>query len=335
MKKTSIIATVLISAAFLIWFYQQPTADTSSPDGLTEKIENILSPASTDTSDIQATPSVENSSTTALEPVNDTNEIPIATALPTEPTTHINAWQVGTEPLSDKDYYRIADALRNDPDFLAAMMLEFRGETDSRRLKVLAALLSEVEDASITTLAADMAASGNTTSEMAALTLLGKIQHRNPDARQIIMEAISTRTEESVLVAAINAMGIVSKETSLEQKTDVINRVSPLTQHKQAAVRRQSYTILFRWAADVDYLLPQLRTGLQDSDPSVRRITALSFAEFPQPDEATKLELFSMLNNIDETTRNRKAAASALNQLSLAADEKTYIKAIVKKLRGR
>lgn len=269
-----------------------------------------------------------------LQPNTEAPETSTQNSKAIQPVT-LNAWDVGKGPLNDELYYRIAEKLKTDPQFLAALLSEFQGETDTKRLKKLAALLSESKDESVRSVAIEMLASGIQTSETAALSLLGKIQHRDPEAQQAILQVIRSRSDSPTLVSALNALGVANRALAPELKADIVNHISPLTQHHEPTVRRHSFNLLFRWAADTEHLLPQLRLGLRDPDPRVRRSTALGFAASPQNDEETKQELFRLLFDQNETARNRKAAASALKKWPLLSHELAQVKLILDELRGQ
>lgn len=245
----------------------------------------------------------------------------------------IKYWEVGHAAPSDEEFYRLAALLRNDPEFFAQIAQEFQSETDPVRLERLAFLLGEAGGTALTDIASQMVFSGNIESEKAALSLLSRTQEKDPAARDLILQVMSSRHDQSVLIAALNAMAQETTDISDDEKQNIANHISPLTQHSDPSVRRHSYTMLFRWASDLDHLRPQLMAGLRDPDPRVRRSTAFGFMDYPQMDQVTKLELFSMLNNSDETTRNRKVAASTLRKFPLATDELSHINATLDALR--
>lgn len=338
MNKWLVVALLLIASAVLLWL-SRPAQQQNEQSASSTTLSKILSPVQTppEQAPTAAEPSAEaqskvaNSKAAADTPTPDTTSAQPGAAA----AAGIHPWQVGLSSLSDDDYYRFVDYLKMDPEFLAAVMTEFQGESDAARSRKLAAMLGEVHDPAVRLLAESMVASGNTQTEIAALDLLGNIQQHDPLARQLVLQVIGSRTEEPVLIAALNAMAEAERDIDLAQKVEIANRISPLVQHSEATVRRHSYALLFRWAAELDHLLPQLRQGLSDPDAAVRRSTAFGFADFPQNDEASKQALFSMLNNADEIPRNRKAAASALNRLPLASDETAHIKAMLKQIAAR
>lgn len=331
------IAAIAVVAVAL-WFTQLEKKSTSAQSLSNDPVQElkIYAPDSDLTEDIEVTDSASSTNSqiiTATEPTKATDSVSDnATQVTVE---NLHAWEVAQEPMLDEEYYRVVEILKSNPDFLLAVIAEFQGESDLRRLAKLAELLGEVEDPAITTTAIDMLASGNASSKKAAFKLLGNIQHRDINAQQAILQSISSSTDAPMLVSALNALSVADRSIPIDRRTDITNRITPLIQHGDSDVRRHGYITLFRWAADMEHLLPQLTTGLRDSDEQIRRITALSFAEFPQTDEQIKLELFTMLNNLAESNRNRKAAASALKKLDLAADEVAHINAVSKKIKGR
>lgn len=331
--------TAIAVVAVALWFTQlekQPNLAQSPSNEPVQELK-IYVPESDLTEDIEVTDSASSANSqiiTATEPTKAPESISDNVTQVTM-VESLHAWEVAQEPMLDEEYYRIVEILNSNPDFLMAVIAEFQGESDLRRLAKLAELLGEVENPEITTTAINMLASGNASSKKAAFKLLGNIQHRDINAQQAILQSISSSTNAVMLVSALNALSVADRSIAINRRTDITNRITPLIQHEDTDVRRHGYITLFRWAADMEQLLPRLTTGLRDSDEQIRRITALSFAEFPQADEQIKLELFTMLNNPAESDRNRNAAASALKRLDLAADEVAHINAVLKKIKGR
>lgn len=229
---------------------------------------------------------------------------------------------------SDPEFYRLVELLKQDPDYFDEMVQELMRETDALRLKWLAYLLAETRDARLTHIAAQMLSAGRIESSIAALTLLRRTQQHSEAARQLVLQTISHQTEAPLLVAAINALSRVGTNASTKHRQQVASHLLPLLTHQEASVRRASYSTLLRWSNGSVDIAPQLAAGLSDPDAKVRRSTAFGLIRNPHLDQATKLALFSMLNDTEEPLRNRKAAAMALIRFGLNSDENAHVEAL-------
>lgn len=243
-------------------------------------------------------------------------------------------WEVAKTTPSDEEFYRVVELMRNDPSFLAGILQEFQSENNPKRLRWLAFMLGDLKDhPELTALAGQMLFSGVETSETAALVLLGRIQKRDPTARDLVLQALGSRQEPEFLIPAMNAIALPSTDISLAQKQQIINQLSPLTQHNHAIVRSHSYSLLFRWVSEEPYMAQQLSDGLRDSNAKVRRSTIVGFIEHPQKDEVIKLRLMDILNDTEESKQNRNLAGRALNKLALNQDEIAHVRAMTRAMR--
>lgn len=247
---------------------------------------------------------------------------------------YLEPWDVAKTTPSDEEFYSIVEHMRQNPNFLAGVMQEFQSETDPKRLKWLAFMLGELRDKpELTALAGQMLFSGNEQSANSALALLSRLQKHDPAARDYILQSLSTSNKPSVLISSMNALSRAASDASYTQKQQVLQELTPLTQHPQASVRRNSYDLLFRWVSDTPYISQQLILGLNDQNPKVRRSIAIGFIDHPLPSPSVKLALMDMLNNQQELARNRILAARALRKNKLNQDEKRHVDAILKTLR--
>ncbi len=246
----------------------------------------------------------------------------------------IEPWEVATTRPSDEEFYQIVEHMRQNPNFLAGVMHEFQSETDPERLKWLAFMLGDLRDKpELTALAGQMLFSGDKQSTMSALALLSRLQKSDPAARDLVLQSLSASQDTEVLGASMNALARATSEVSYSQKQQLLQQLSPLTQHPDVLLRRRSYALLFRWVSDEPHLNQQLIAGLVDQDAKVRRSTVIGFIDNPQSDINVKLALMDMLNNTQELERNRKLAAGALKKLELKPDEEKHINAILKSFR--
>lgn len=324
------VITTLGLAAAALYLFQAPAPILSSDNTPIKNpyiAEPIVEPsvaATTDTS----TPDVSIAESKQPDGLSEELEAPNVQGIFIEP------WEVAKTTPSDAEFYRIVEHMRQDSNFLAGVMQEFQSETDPKRLKWLAFMLGDLRDKpELTALAGQMLFSGNTQSTLSALALLSRLQESDPAARDLVLQSLSASQDPSVLTASMNALARATSEVSYTQKQQILQQLSPLTTHPEAAVRRRSYDLLFRWASDSPYISQQLSMGLSDQDARVRRSTAIGFIDHPQADTHVKLALMDMLNSSQELDRNRNLAARALHKMELDQDEKSHINAVLKSIR--
>ena len=324
------VITTLSLAAAALYLFQAPAPILSSDNTPIKNpyiAEPIVEPsvaATTDTS----TPDVSIAESKQPDGLLEELEAPNVQGIFIEP------WEVAKTTPSDAEFYRIVEHMRQDSNFLAGVMQEFQSETDPKRLKWLAFMLGDLRDKpELTALAGQMLFSGNNQSTISALALLSRLQESDPAARDLVLQSLSASQDPSVLTASMNALARATSEVSYTQKQQILQQLSPLTTHPEAAVRRRSYDLLFRWASDSPYISQQLSMGLSDQDARVRRSTAIGFIDHPQADTHVKLALMDMLNSSQELDRNRNLAARALHKMELDQDEKSHISAVLKSIR--
>ena len=324
------VITTLSLAAAALYLFQAPAPILSSDNTPIKNpyiAEPIVEPsvaATTDTS----TPDISIAESKQPDGLLEELEAPNVQGIFIEP------WEVAKTTPSDAEFYRIVEHMRQDSNFLAGVMQEFQSETDPKRLKWLAFMLGDLRDKpELTALAGQMLFSGNTQSTISALALLSRLQESDPAARDLVLQSLSASQDPSVLTASMNALARATSEVSYTQKQQILQQLSPLTTHPEAAVRRRSYDLLFRWASDSPYISQQLSMGLSDQDARVRRSTAIGFIDHPQADTHVKLALMDMLNSSQELDRNRNLAARALHKMELDQDEKSHINAVLKSIR--
>ncbi|MGB0865453.1 MAG: hypothetical protein ACPGSC_03030 [Granulosicoccaceae bacterium] len=240
-------------------------------------------------------------------------------------------WDLAKTRPSDEAFYRIVDRMDQDSNYLAGVMQEFQSETDPNRLKWLAFMMGDLRDKpEITNLAGQMLFSGNEQSAHSALFLLSRLQQHDPAARGLVLQSLGASQEPTTIIASMNALGRVAKEISYSQKEQLLQQLTPLTQHNDTSVRRRSYELLFRWLSSDPFIHRTLSTGLKDSDHKVRRSTLIGFIDHPRSEVSVKLALMDVLNNTQEREQNRKLAQRALFKMELEPDERSHVQAIAK-----
>jgi DNA-binding response OmpR family regulator len=245
----------------------------------------------------------------------------------------IAAYEIARTAISDAEFERLAQLLRNDPALFQNLLEEFRLEVDAERLSRLTLLLAEVGGDELTLLASDMVYSGDNTSQLAGLELLRRIQADDPAARDIIITMLSGETNTDTLVAALNAVstpGIANPA----QTQSLVDQVKPLASHENVQVRRNSLTILSRWANDAS-VTPQLRAGLADTDPGIRSTATYAFVDYPFVTHEVKRDLLAVLENGEESRRIRSGAMLALQSMELDTQQQSRLERAIRQLNTR
>lgn len=245
----------------------------------------------------------------------------------------IAAYEIARSAISDAEFERLAQLLRSDPALFHNLLEEFRLEVDAERLSRLTLLLAEVGGGELTLLASDMVYSGDATSQLAGLELLRRIQADDPAARDIIITLLSGETNADTLVATLNAVSTPGVADPAQTRS-LVDQVKPLASHENVQVRRNSLTILSRWASDAS-VTPQLRAGLADSDSGIRSTATYAFVDYPFVTHEVKLDLLGVLENAEENRRIRSGALLALQSMELDAQQQSRLETAIRQFNTR
>lgn len=326
-----LLATVVATAVagFFIWLFIQN--NTISPNSLsTSEYANTVDTAETPVQELtpanpqQATSPVESQvkhteSANGPEPATD-KAVPLVEAIEApaiaEQAEQTAAYDIAQNPLTESSIKNLLNELRKDDALLSAVIDELRVESDPKRKKRLTLLLGELGGTQVMQFASELIYSGSGAAQMDGLNLLTKIQDSDPAAQEIVVDFLSSETESTVLVSAMNVLAMPGANADT-LRTSVVNQLTPLTYSESPAVRRQSLSILSRWS-QASETAPLLLAGLKDPDSEVRQAAAYASARNEHLGEEGVQALFAILENKEESVPNRRAAARALNSLSLA-----------------
>ena len=327
--------TLIAAAGFGLFWQQSRQGNTSLPVTLTDDrvlagsvATDVLpqhgnspdsSPFDTQPSDVVAanpTPVALNQAAAAL---SSESENPQQASTIDGSSSGLNVYDIARQGMSDEQIVELVAALRGDPVLLQNLMEEFRAETDAERLAWLALILGETGGSELTNLAAELAYSGDPGSQAAGLSLLGHLQPSDAEARNVIINLLSSETDPAVLKNVLNAVAIPGF-ASIDQEQALIDQLLPLASHQQAAVRSHSLAILSRWSSD-EALAPLLQAGLLDNDQLVRTTAVFAIADHPQVSTDFRNDLFSVVENVDEVRRMREGALLALKKSDLSEQE--------------
>lgn len=228
-------------------------------------------------------------------------------------------YQIGNTPINDTDFKRLTKLLKDKPDVMRQLTLEFRANTDPEKTKRLAQLLGQFDDPLVTDVGVELVMSGHVESQMSGLALLGWQQPHNQRARQAVADLLSIETDPKLLVAGLDAMANPARSDEAEQR-DLLDRFSRLANNPDPAVRSHSMAVISSWARDtnVNHVLLQ---GLHDSDPMVRETATFAILKVRHLSDDLKYDLLAKIENPEESKRTREAALYALQRFDLSDDE--------------
>lgn len=260
----------------------------------------------------------ESSSETAL-PLSTTG----GTATPVQADAPLPSWDAS---LSEADLAVVVSRLTSDPALLAQLIDEFRQESDPVRKAKLAALLGELGGDDVTLLASELIYSGNEAERTLGLNLLQAVQPGNDQARSIVFGMLATEVAPDVLVETMTAL---SQPGTVDEvnRAYMADQVAWLSTHDDVSVRGISLDILARWSTDgrhTDVFL----NALDDESASVRSSAAYSLVGSESSSSTVVARLFVTLEDDSEFTSVRRAAALALNSMSLSALQQERLKVL-------
>lgn len=236
------------------------------------------------------------------------------------------AQSLARDYVDDETLIKNAEALRNDPELLAAVLDEFLAETDEERLGRLGLLLGQLDDPSLVGVAETMVFSGNPASADAGLDLLRDISADVPAARTVALDVLSSTQDPNLLVGATNIIASVGLNDS-DIAQQVVTSMTSLVQHPDARVRRSSYSTLARWSNDPS-VTPTLLQGLTDDDPAVRKSTAYGLVGYKHVDASVIAALMQTAENASDTRRARRGAIRALISMTLDDSQSARLQAV-------
>jgi len=240
---------------------------------------------------------------------------------------------IAREGLSDDEFEALVERLRADPELLAALIDEARSETDPERLEWLLRVLGDVDDPAVVALATEYVYSGDPALQKLGLDLMKRVRPGDPDVLASVSGLLSSEVDGQVLVPALTALarpGDVDDGT----RASLVGQVAILVDHTDASVRRTSLTILSRWSNDGTYT-PQLLSGLDDTDQTVRRAAAYALVGHEDASPQVQARLTRLASDGNGDQRARRGAILALKRMELSAEDREQVLAIERRMNTR
>ena len=293
------------------------TANTDSGEIVATENSSSTSPFSTKETVADAGNTVQGNSVGATATDQQQNKLVANDGSSTAPEVwpEVDIYNLGRSGISDADFKSLTERLNADPEFLQAIINEFRLETDTARLRRLAQLLGDVNVPEVTALASELIFSGDPATRKVGLELLKYIQPGNSEAQALVSGLLATEYEADVLVDTLTALavpGTVDDET----RVGMSEQVALLAAHPDASVRRSSIDILSRWTNDPTHT-PIIVNGLQDEDRFVRQTSAYALVGHEDQSYEVIQSLMAVAADTNEVERVRRGSILALKGMAI------------------
>ena len=311
------------------------TANTDSGEIVATENSSSTSPFSTKETVADAGNTVQGNSVGATATDQQQNKLVANDGSSTAPEVwpEVDIYNLGRSGISDADFKSLTERLNADPEFLQAIINEFRLETDTARLRRLAQLLGDVNVPEVTALASEPIFSGDPATRKVGLELLKYIQPGNSEAQALVSGLLATEYEADVLVDTLTALavpGTVDDET----RVGMSEQVALLAAHPDASVRRSSIDILSRWTNDPAHT-PIIVNGLQDEDRFVRQTSAYALVGHEDQSYEVIQSLMSVAADTNEVVRVRRGSILALKGMAIDDATRQRVAAIELQLNTR
>ena len=311
------------------------TANTDSGEIVATENSSSTSPFSTEETVADAGNTVQGNSVGATATDQQQNKLVANDGSSTAPEVwpEVDIYNLGRSSISDADFKSLTERLNADPEFLQAIINEFRLETDTARLRRLAQLLGDVNVPEVTALASELIFSGDPATRKVGLELLKYIQPGNSEAQALVSGLLATEYEADVLVDTLTALavpGTVDDET----RVGMSEQVALLAAHPDASVRRSSIDILSRWTNDPAHT-PIIVNGLQDEDRFVRQTSAYALVGHEDQSYEVIQSLMSVAADTNEVVRVRRGSILALKGMAIDDATRQRVAAIELQLNTR
>ena len=311
------------------------TANTDSGEIVATENSSSTSPFSTEETVADAGNTVQGNSVGATATDQQQNKLVVNDGSSTAPEVwpEVDIYNLGRSGISDADFKSLTERLNADPEFLQAIINEFRLETDTARLRRLAQLLGDVNVPEVTALASELIFSGDPATRKVGLELLKYIQPGNSEAQALVSGLLATEYEADVLVDTLTALavpGTVDDET----RVGMSEQVALLAAHPDASVRRSSIDILSRWTNDPAHT-PIIVNGLQDEDRFVRQTSAYALVGHEDQSYEVIQSLMSVAADTNEVVRVRRGSILALKGMAIDDATRQRVAAIELQLNTR
>ena len=310
-------------------------SNTDSGEIVATENSSSTSPFSTEETVADAGNTVQGNSVGATATDQQQNKLVVNDDSSTAPEVwpEVDIYNLGRSGISDADFKSLTERLNADPEFLQAIINEFRLETDTARLRRLAQLLGDVNVPEVTALASELIFSGDPATRKVGLELLKYIQPGNSEAQALVSGLLATEYEADVLVDTLTALavpGTVDDET----RVGMSEQVALLAAHPDASVRRSSIDILSRWTNDPAHT-PIIVNGLQDEDRFVRQTSAYALVGHEDQSYEVIQSLMAVAADTNEVERVRRGSILALKGMAIDDTTRQRVAAIELQLNTR
>jgi len=297
------------------WFFIQ----TKETDSSTPSLSQESSPVE-DSTLTKSEPPVETEVATAIvDDINSTNQNPAPIAPDQQPDIDVDVTTIAVDQrLTDEEFERLEALISNDRGLRLELLDEFRYNTDPERAKQLAALLGPYNDPEIVQTASELVYSGDPNSKTAGLALLGRVQTRSNEARDIAIDLLSAETDPKFLVSTMNVLAKPARGANESQRQLLTDNLTNLSSHHDSRVRSHSLALMGRWDKNSPASRESLTRGLSDGDAAVRSSAVYAIRNIQNPNENMIGGLLNIAEDSGTKKSTRNAALSALSQMNLS-----------------
>jgi len=249
-------------------------------------------------------------------------------------SSNSSAHAVGVDPLSDQDYAALLKRLRQEPEFLASLLEEYRLNTDPVRAKRLATLFGDLRNPEIVQTAATLVYSGNPDSQRMGLDLLSRLQPHDDEARSIAMDLLASETDPGLLVATLNVFATPAAGASTDHRELLLDNLNLLATHQHPLVRSHSISLIGRWGDGTDS--NHLIAGLTDTSSVVRARSASALKKAVNPGTSVISGLLAVAEDSSEIKTTRQSALYSLQNMPMDDEaRRRYEQAVIQVRRTR
>lgn len=262
---------------------------------------------------------------------NSQDDIESADAVDRSIQDSIDVLELGKESLDEVSFRYWVSRLRSNPALLQSALTEYLEDSDIVRARNLAAVLAEVNTPNVLDAAIQLSHATETSSQLAGLELLARLQPFNTHARDNAIDLLATQSDPSLLLATLNVFATPAQAVSAEQRQLLLDHARVLSTHSDANVRALGISTISKWSKDSGNLAATI--GLNDPDGAVRAKSAASLINARNPSPESMQGLFTIAANKGEQKTTRQLAMLALSKMALTENDKLRYEALEIELR--
>ncbi len=216
-------------------------------------------------------------------------------------------------------FSRAVDGLQQDPGARARLLARYENEADPHARSRIRAVLSFIPTPDVVAFGMRMGSDGDTRVRREGFQLLHTIQMASPEAREILIGALSSEQDPDTLSAAIASLVPDSAEKP-EDVNQLLEHLKRTAEHPSPEVRAESLLARVRWAGG-DGSEDIIYAGITDPHTPVREAAMTALFEKPVHSDRLKTALLDVASGRNGEPRMRIMAVEALGGFQLTQQE--------------